>query len=590
MDERNQLKKSNNQNIDLKKTVKSSLKSHKKLEKSIYQVYNLNKIGSIKFAKIHQSASRPLHKVEDRIDDDELEFCKCCKLPAEQKGLLEKFKFCEDPDNFISCGEGISLYFTFFKLAIIALLIMFVLTSLYNIIFSKKYYDEIYNLCNRKQKNNLIAIDCSLFTESSKNTSTNTYVISESFFFAFNSVNTKFYRNIFYNLTSKTNTNIEKVIVNTSYMNFICLITLFIFNIYCIIIINSESQNINISILSLSDYSLFLTHVRHVLRTFLRERKEILEKKALSEQMKGPYNYKEELYNRLGIDNSLLNSSDLEQFFSFLKNKIFVNSDGTKVNIKKINLCFKLSKLMELQEEENDIDEKMSKIKNHPFQIAKNEELELKGKDRKFFSSFLNLKCFEKGGQSLLELEQQQKKLREEIEILMKNTKEETLDYFSGCMIICVDTLAEQEQFLNENKSITYFYLLNFLRYIFCRFTLTPSAKDINKLRKTIRFERAPEPEDIKFENLEYANSISRVSRTFLVYFFSIFLILICFITVTALNSLQKYTDEKYDYDIGVAYTISLLITCNYKYNFRKTIGFFNKIRKITNNNTLFFK
>ena len=590
MEENNQLN-NNFQNNNPKKTIENSQKSGKKLGKSIFQIYNLNKIGSIKYAKLHQSANRPLRKVKDDIDDDELEHCKCCKLPGEHEGLLEKFHFCDNPDDFISCGEGVSLYFTFFTFAIIVLIITFFLVSLYNIIFSKKCYDEIYKLCNSNLKNILIEKDCLLFTEKSKKAKNAPYtIISESYFFMFNSVNNKFYRNFYYNLNSKSNQNVEKVIVNSSYMNFMCLITLFIFNIYWIIIINSDAQNINMSILSLSDYSIFLTHVRHVLRTFLRERKEIIEKKVFSDGIKTEYDYKGELYSKLGIDNSLIDSSDLEQFFSFLKNKVFVFKDGKQLTVKKINFCFKISELMELQEKENLIDEKKSKIKHHPYQNKRNEDLQLSGQNKKYFSSFLNLKCCETG-ESLKDLEEQQNKLIEEIGKLMEKTKEETLDYFSGCLIICVDTIAEQEKFLKENKSIAYIHILNFLRYIFCRFTLTPSIKNINRLRSQIIFERAPEPEDIKFENLQYANSISRVSRTFLVYFLSFILLFICFIIVTALNSLQKYTDDKYDYHIVVAYTISLLITCFMQiinFIFEKLLDFLTEIEKLPTTTSYF--
>ena len=37
------------------------------LKKSIFQKYNLNKVGTIEFAKIHQSANRPLYKKSDSI-------------------------------------------------------------------------------------------------------------------------------------------------------------------------------------------------------------------------------------------------------------------------------------------------------------------------------------------------------------------------------------------------------------------------------------------------------------------------------------------------------------------------------------------
>ena len=63
----------------------------KDLTKSIYDVYDLNKIGSIKYAKIHRSANRPLYKNKNRSFNRFTEFCQCCNLPAEQKDIMEKF-------------------------------------------------------------------------------------------------------------------------------------------------------------------------------------------------------------------------------------------------------------------------------------------------------------------------------------------------------------------------------------------------------------------------------------------------------------------------------------------------------------------
>ena len=585
MEETNVLKLNNYISGVQKKGKGQVKKSSKNLKKSIYQSYNLNKIGSIKFVKIHQSANRPLCKNKDR-DLDEADFCKCCNFPIEQEGILEKFNFCDDPDNFVECGEGVSLYFTFFKFAITVMIVTFFLVSLSNIIYSKKYYDELYDLCNSEMKNKLSEKDC-IFYKQELQKSDSYSLISDSFFFMFNSINTKYYRNLYYNLTSKTSNNkkhIEKIIINTSLMNFCCLITLFIFNIYFIIIINSKAQNINMAILSLSDYSIFLSHLTHVLKLFLKEKKDIEEKKTFAENTKTEYDYKEQLYSKLGIDESLIDSPELEQFKCFLKNKICLYEDGQKVNVNKINICFKISDLMKMQKQVQEIDEKMSKIRNHPYQGKRNEELNLYGKNRKYFSSFLNLKCCEKS-ESLIELEEEQNKIKEEIGKLMEQSKKNILDHFSGCAIICVDTIAEHEKFLKENPNNAYKYILKFLKYIFCKCLMNENLKDLYRLRRSVRIERAPEPEDIIFENLQCAYSVTRAFRTFLVYFFSIILIGFCFIIVSALNTLQKYIDEKNNFHIIVAYIISFLISIVIEIInliFEKLLDFFTEKEKLS--------
>ena len=565
------------------KNLTESRKTPNNLGKSIYEVYNLDKIGSIKYARIHKSANRPLYKNKNTDFNNQTEFCKCCNLPAEQEGIMEKFNFWDDPDNFVSCGEGISLYFTYYLFAMIAMITTFFLSSIYNIIFSKKYYDELYYICN---KNNNIKIiieeNCKLFSEESKKIKSYS-LISNSFFFMFNSINTKYYRNLTHNLDLNNNTKIklEKTIVNTSFMNFICLITLFIFNIFSIVLINMKVQKINMTILSLSDYSIFISNLYDILKDFIKKKKDIDDKKEYYEKNNILYNYEEELYNNLGLDKSLVSLSQLDKFICFLKNKICLNDDGEKLNIKKINICFKTSELMKLEKKLHKICEKMSKIRNHPYQTSKNEELKLYNDNRKYFDTFLGLHCCGES-QTLLELKEEEQKLKKDLNELMEKTKENTMDYFAGCAIICLDKIEEQETFLEKNSNNLIIHIFKLLAFVFCGCCINKNKKDIYWLRRKIRFERAPEPEDIIFENLEI-KTIERVFRTILVYFFSFILIFISFILVTALNYLQKYTDEKNNFHIIVAYIISLLISlCIQIINeiFKKILDFLTKREK----------
>ena len=579
MEEQNQLKMNNFIVLSQSKNIKKNEKKRKNLGKSIYEVYNLNKIGSIKFAKIHRSANRPLYKISEF--NRNTEFCQCCNLPAEQEGIIEKFKFCDDPDSYVECGEGVSLYFTFFEFSIVVLFVTFFLVSLYNIIFSKKYYKELYEICNNKIKNNLIEEDCKLYSDELAKTKSYS-LISNSYFFMYNSINTKYYRNLYYKITSTNNTRIENVIVNTSFMNFLCLLTLLIFNIFFMIIIHTKSQTINMSILSLSDYSLFISNLKDMHITFLKIKKELEEKKEIADKHNGQYDYEEELKKRLGIEKSLIDLPELEQFKCFLKNKICVKENGEPLNIKKINVCFKISELMELQEKLHKINEKMSKIKNHPYQISKNDDLNLYGNNKRYFSSFLDLHCCEKS-ETLLQLKQEEKSIKDQIEQLLKKSKEKTMDYFAGSVIVSLDKIKEHEEFLYKNSNNLLVYLLRLLKYIFLGCCIEKNKKDIFWLRRKIRFQRAPEPEDINFENIEYGNSLTRFFRTFLVYFVSFLFILICFIIVTALNYLQKYTNEKYNFNIIVAYIISLLISLSIQITnlvFEKILDFLTKKEK----------
>lgn len=82
------------------------------------------------------------------------------------------------------------------------------------------------------------------------------------------------------------------------------------------------------SILSLSDYSIFISNLKDIHNTFLKIKNEIDEKKENSEKNNNQSDYEEKLKNRLGIDKSLVELSELEQFKCFLKNKICIKENG----------------------------------------------------------------------------------------------------------------------------------------------------------------------------------------------------------------------------------------------------------------------
>ena len=514
-----------------------------KNKKSIFEKFNLDKIGSIKLAKIHKSASRPLNKVGNF--NNKTEFCQCCNLPAEQKGILEKFEFWQDPNKFVECGEGISLYFTFFKFAIIILFLTSIIVIIINIIISLKYYEEIENLCYKYKNNVLIENNCKLLLKELDDKSKQSNLLSHFYFSKYNIMNTKLYRNLYYSLTSENNKTIDKVIVNTSFINFICLITLLIFNFMFSILISSKSQILNVNVLSLSDYSIFITNLKDIHEYFINKKKELKNKNNIKS------NYEEVLNKELGIDKHLINSSELEQFNCFLKNKICILDNNQILKNIKVNICFKISELMKLEKKLHLISEKISKVKHHPYQILKNEEKNFEGNNRKYFNSFvniLNIHCCEKI-EDLEKLQKNEKELLEQIDKLMKESKDNTKQYFAGCAIICLNNIKDQEQFLEKrSEKILIIYLFKLFGYVLCRCCKHKNKRNIEWLKGNIRFDRAPEPEDIIFENLEYANTFKKFVRIFLVYFFSLVLIVICFIIVTSLNYLRKYSDERNNY------------------------------------------
>ena len=532
-----------------------------KYQKSILEEYNLDKIGTIRYAKIHSSANRPLKKKEGKDFNRSTNFCKCCNLPEEQYGILEKFNCSDNPDSFVECGEVVSLYFTFFRFAAIIMLVTFILSCIYNIIFSTSCTKELSKICNDYYNNfnNIYKAyyeyDCKLYLNS-KDENYSLYYSSLNHFYQFNIHNTQNYRNI--SIINKKNELIDKIIVNTSLINFLSLITLFIINIIFIILVNYKSKIVNISVLSPSDYSVFIYNLYNAHQKFLEIKNELLTKKKEYEKKKIEFNLQEELYNNLGIDKFGENISELEEFKCFIKNMI---CKGQKYNIKKVNICFKISELMKYEKKLQKIYESIDKIENHPYQILKNERLGLIGEKKKYFESFWNYfdcHCCE-SSTTMKALQDKEKQLKNEINELMDNSKKNTMKYFGGCAVISFDSIEEHENFLSHKKNNIFFYIKIIIYYL-CGCCCS-NKRDAKWFKRGVIFEKAPEPEDIIYENLEYNNSLSKFFRVIIVYVCSIILIFISLIIVTLLNYLQQYCDEK-KYHPAVRYIISFLITC----------------------------
>jgi len=105
-------------------------------------------LGQINNALIHKEATRPLKKLKN-LTKKELKnnSCPCCGLPTQIKGKLEDYKMCDSPDEYSNCGDGVVLYFSFFKFCIIVSLIATFGISFFDGYISYNYHRELQILC-----------------------------------------------------------------------------------------------------------------------------------------------------------------------------------------------------------------------------------------------------------------------------------------------------------------------------------------------------------------------------------------------------------------------------------------------------------
>ena len=94
----------------------------------------------------------------------------------------------------------------------------------------------------------------------------------------------------------------------------------------------------------------------------------------------------------------------------------------------------------------------------------------------------------------------------------------------------------------------------------FCGCCLNENRKKRLRVKTKISVSFAPEPEDVIFEHLEY-DFLSRLFRTFILYFLSILLVGVSFAFVLGINHIQYKREKKSKNSVYLKYFSSILIS-----------------------------
>ena len=587
-----------NSKDNLKENSEERIISSKSIVK---KSYTLDELGLISSAKIHRDANRILKQINKF--NENTKFCPCCCLPCPTPGVLEKFSYCDNTDDFIETGQGTSLYFFFFKYSMIIMAATAIIIGIPFLIFSYQYTYSLRKLCNNYYNNrnnehiNLMG-NCELYI-TEEEFADDYYSVVDSPFFLFSSVNIKDYRKMFYKLYNSDEIDFEKSILNYPLLNLICSITLLIVNILYIIIIYNKNMTYDFQLTSPSDYTVMVTNMKQLLTHYLSIKKKY-EEMQLQEPNKlnedgTPFDFEKNLREELGLSdintekenkNKSIRKkeiSKLEEFSAFIENNICIDANKEKYNVQQINICFKLNKYMNLEEQLQMRKTQKVKIEKHPYQIKRNKEKGYIGENRRYFSSFLSYynlywcNCCDKGI-SLSQIEKEKVEIEKGIADLMKASEDINQNNFSGVAFISFNTLKEQEDFLSQFPSNIFSYFIKYikdLKYIFCFCCFKKN------LKTNLSANKAPEPEDVIYENLEYSY-IERNFRTFIVYIISLVLIIICFGIYIGINILQDKINDKAIHKI-LSYIISLINTCvssALNYIFQMILDFLTKMEK----------
>ena len=530
---------------------KEGLTRTKIVEKKV-EDYSLDDLGTIENAKKHRSANRPLHKLNDLTDY--VNFCRCCSLPCEEKGILEPFKFCDDIDKFSECGLGVTLYFYFFKFMTLIVFMGICILAISMMVFNLNYTDGINDVCNDFYKDIKLLNEtnlghCKGFVKDSEE-DTNYYNRFNRWILRFSSDNLLVYRKLPEQLKGRYEENIEEVIINYSIMNFCYLLTSFIINIFFIIFIKAQIQKSNLSILSIKDYTVLVSDAKQILLDYLDRKNKM-----------NPILFKK---SNITVENG-------KEFITFVNDYIRGDKDLIDLKINSINMCYDLGNYIGFRDDYENCKKKIFQVKYNKHNIKLNEERELYGEDQLYYyfpCQFFELYCCYKKDLPLKTLLKQKDDLLKQLELEQQDIIQYiTEDNFTGYMFVSFDKIKDKEiilaQYPHNFFDMILYFLKNIKFYLFC----CCISKD-----DRIRFRRAkgidiydpPEPEDVIWENFRYT-ARQRGIRTLIVFIICILVMALSFAIVFGLTFVQDYLydDEKgtKSNNIFLKYLISLIIT-----------------------------
>ena len=512
--------------------------------------FSLDNLGTIDNAKKHSSANRPLHKLNEFTES--VNFCRCCDLPCEEKGIIEPFHFCDDIDLFSECGLGITLYFYFFRFMALIVFMGIVVLAISMIVFNHNYSDGIIDMCKNDFKDKRLGY-CEGYIKDSEN-NTNFYERFNRWLTRLSSDNIQVYRKLPDDSNWKNKINVNDIVINYSILNFCYLITAFILNIYFIIFIKEQAQNVRLLNLSIRDYSVIIYNAKDLLRYYVGIRRQV---------------------NPSLLRASEINVENGKEFKVFVND--YIKGDAEELNdikLNTINLCYDLGQYMDFRDEYELCKNKIFQIEKNPYNIDINTKNGLFGDDRLYYNFLfykLQIRCchclYTKDiTENFRKLKKQKEDLEKQLEQEEQNAELVNENNFTGYMFISFDTIKDKELFLSQYPhnffSMIFYYLKNIKYYLFCCCLPEETMHRFRKAKGIDAYD-PPEPEDVIWENFKYTER-ERRTRVMLIFLLCIVIMAISLGIVFGLTFVQDilYQNDKEQggKNIFLKYLISLAI------------------------------
>ena len=224
----------------------------------------------ISLAQIHREANRPLIKIKDF--DGQTKFCQCCSLPSKDDIYLRNCSFCENTDKFAEFGRGTSLYFSFFRFAMIIMFFALLSMALPAFFLTSNYTSQITDACQKIYNQaglNLSDIykDCLNFINV-EGVEYDYTLDSNDWEFRYNSRNLITYKNLFIQAGKGSRTNINKVITNYNILHFIGLLCLFIISVLYMILLANINKQHDMDVTSPGDFTIIISNLYSAFEIF----------------------------------------------------------------------------------------------------------------------------------------------------------------------------------------------------------------------------------------------------------------------------------------------------------------------------------
>ena len=508
----------------------------------IKEEFSLGKLGKIEWAKEHASANRPLNKINEFTKSTN--FCNCCNLPCETPGVIESFSCYEKTENFSVCGKAVPLYFYYIRFCIFCLILIFFAMSIPITLINNKNLLEIKQYCNFFSNNSSevynnseinLTLICNKYKDSNASI-TNFF----NWFYKVSSDNILDYKKL---LNYTGHKDYENIFINYSFIGFFCMLSLFIINIFYIILFKAKIKVEKYDNIQPSDYTVLITDLQKMVNEF-KEKNEEKNTTIYGNNQQDDLTGGISDYEYINMD---FLKTQIGQFTQFLIDNLFYNQKSEQnLNIFNLNLCYKLNDFMVLKEKQEKCKYKIFQVKNNPYQIEKNILNNCADEKRRYYESPFTLigldylLCSNKGV-PLEQLNKENDIYEKKLNSLVTKAK---LNNFCGCVFATFNTLKDKEEFYNKYPHFyveLFFYYLKKIKYHICCCCID---KTKNKTSERIRVHLAPEPEDVIWENMEFT-VFQRFYRIVFIYCLSISLILITLLIVYQLNEKQKDIEEK---------------------------------------------